>query len=238
MMTPVKSLLVGCALVAAGLFPIAGHAASDRPIVVELFTSQGCSSCPPADELLGELAKQPGVLALAWHVDYWDGLGWKDQFSNHEWTNRQYDYAERLGSGGQVYTPQLVIDGDSEAVGSDGPEAARLINAANRRAVQGPPLTVGHRADGTEAISVGAGKGAGQVWLVAYDAHHVTSIGRGENSGRSLTEYQVVRNAVTLGTWQGAPLELALPAKSAESEVVFIEPDAPGPILAALKLDR
>src|SRR5271168_2805061 len=95
------------------LSALSGQAAEPRPVLIELFTSQGCSSCPPADELLGTLARQPGVFALAWHVDYWDRLGWKDRYSSADATQRQHDYARRLGLDG-IYTPQLVIDGTAE----------------------------------------------------------------------------------------------------------------------------
>jgi hypothetical protein len=234
MMTPMRLLLTGL-----GMFAMTGaaHAASDRPILVELFTSQGCNSCPPADALLGTLAKQPGVLALAWHVDYWDGLGWKDKFSNAAWTRRQYDYSERLGLD-NVYTPQLIIDGDSQAVGSDAPEVQRLIRSAVAHAVEGPSLAFDRRPDGSASLHVGAGKSAGAVWLVAYDRTVTTPVGRGENAGRTLTEYQVVRSATRLAQWRGDALDLPLPGKAAEGEVVFIQPDAPGPILATLVLDR
>jgi hypothetical protein len=236
MMLSLRPPLIGLGLLTL-LAAAPGHAAPARPIVVELFTSQGCSSCPPADVLLGDLAKQPGVLAIAWHVDYWDGLGWKDKFSSHEATQRQYDYSDRLALY-NIYTPQLVVDGNSEAVGSDAAAAASLIRAAASRQVDGPSLTLDRRPDGTESLAVGAGNGAGSVWLVGYDRTQTTPVGRGENAGQTLTEYQVVRAATKLGAWRGEALDLKLPAKSAEGEIIFIEPDAPGPMLAALSLER
>ncbi|HVJ51437.1 MAG TPA: DUF1223 domain-containing protein [Aliidongia sp.] len=229
--------LLSMSLAAAGLLlPLAGHA-SERPILVELFTSQGCSSCPPADAILGELAKQPGVLALAWHVHYWDGLGWKDKFSSPEWTRRQYEYSARLGLD-NVYTPQIVIDGNTQAVGSDAYAIARLISAASQREVAGPDLSLTTKPDGTASVAIGAGSGSGTVWLIGYDREQVTPVGRGENAGQTLTDYQVVRSAIALGDWNGKALDLTLPAKSAEGEMVFIEPGRPGPILAALDLKR
>src|SRR5260370_2452132 len=114
-------LAVGAAPVQAG----------ERPLVVELFTSQGCSSCPPADALLAGLASRPEVLALSFHVDYWDRLGWKDPFSSPEATRRQHRYAELLGTG-TVYTPQIIVDGRWQAVGSDPGEVERALDAAPR----------------------------------------------------------------------------------------------------------
>jgi len=131
----IMSLIRRLALSAAG-FVLAGsaaQAATERPVLIELFTSQGCNSCPPADALLGELAQRPGVLALAFHVDYWNGLGWSDPFSSKLATARQNDYAQRLGKR-SIYTPQLVVDGAQDAVGSDRAGVTALIDAARRRA--------------------------------------------------------------------------------------------------------
>ncbi len=220
------------------LLAIPGHAEETRPVLVELFTSQGCSSCPPADALLGELAKRPGVLALAWHVDYWDGLGWKDKFSSPDATHRQYDYARRLGLD-SVYTPQLVIDGSAEAVGSNAAAAEAAIKTAAAKPVEGPRLVLAEQPDGTGRIELGEGPAqAASVWLIGYDRAQTTPVGRGENAGRSLTEYQVVRRATRLGSWSGAAAALALPAKEGEAELVVVEPDAPGPMLALLALAR
>jgi hypothetical protein len=215
------------------LLAIPGQAEETRPVLVELFTSQGCSSCPPADALLGELAKRPGVLALAWHVDYWDGLGWKDKFSSPDATHRQYGYARRLGLE-SVYTPQLVIDGSAEAVGSNAAAAEAAIRTAAARPVEGPSLSL----DG-DRIALGAGPAqAASVWLIGYDRAQTTPVGRGENAGRSLTEYQIVRRATRLGSWSGAAAALPLPDKEGEAELVVVEPDKPGPMLALLALAR
>jgi hypothetical protein len=220
------------------LMAMSGHAATARPVLVELFTSQGCDSCPPADALLGELAQRPGVLALAWHVDYWDGLGWKDRFSSALATHRQYDYARRLGLD-NVYTPQLVIDGAAEAVGSDAGAADAAIRQAAQRSVEGPALALVPAAEGPARISVGAGpKTPATVWLVGYDRQQVTPVGRGENAGRSLTEYQVVRRAAPLGPWAGEAVDYALPDKESEAELILVEPDAPGPMLGLLEFSR
>jgi hypothetical protein len=215
-----------------------GHAEPPRPVLVELFTSQGCSSCPPADALLGELAGRPGVFALAWHVDYWDGLGWKDRFSSADATRRQYDFAKRLGLG-SVYTPQLVIDGVTETVGSDAGAAEAAIKAAAARPIAGPPLALETGPDGRQRIALGEGpNAAASVWLVGYDRQQTTPVGRGENAGRSLTEYQVVRRATRLGAWTGSAVTFPLPAKEGEGELVVVEPDAPGPMLTVRDIAR
>jgi hypothetical protein len=226
------------ALLTGLLLAVPGQAAPSRPVLIELFTSQGCDSCPPAEALLGELAQRPGVFALAWHVDYWDGLGWKDKFSSALATHRQYDYARRLGLD-NVYTPQLVIDGVAETVGSDAHAADAAIAAAAARPIEGPSLTLAAGADGPAQIAVGAGpKSPASVWLIGYDRRQTTAVGRGENAGRSLTEYQVVRRATRLGAWAGEAATLPLPDKEGEAELVVVEPDAPGPMLALLDLAR
>ena len=219
--------ILTAAFTAAGLFLAgAADASQARPVLVELFTSEGCPSCPPADALLGQIAKQPGVVALAWHVDYMDSPGRKDHYSIHSADERQIDYSERFKLG-MVYTPQLVVDGSSETIGSDAGAAARLIQAAAVRPPRGPELDYSSRPDGTGSVSLGSGAGAGTVWLVSYDP-----------AGTTPGAAQVVRKATRLGTWHGKPLDLALPKKAASAEVVFVQPDGPGPMLATLALDR
>src|SRR5882757_9487139 len=135
-------------------FGIAPAEAGERPIVVELFTSEGCSSCPPADALLAGLASRPEVLALSFHVDYWDRLGWKDPFSSPEATQRQHRYAELLGTS-TVYTPQIIVDGKWQAVGSDRSEVERALDAARRNGDEVPiALVVDH---GRAQIMLGSG---------------------------------------------------------------------------------
>jgi hypothetical protein len=211
----------------------ATHAATERPVLIELFTSQGCNSCPPADALLGELARRPGVLALAFHVDYWNGLGWSDPFSSKLWTARQNDYAQRLGKR-SIYTPQLVVDGAEDVVGSNRADVAALIAAAQRRAATGPSIETATDDAGKRTVRLGAGPvERATVWLAGYDRSHVTPVGRGENGGRTLTEYQVVRSLVRLGDWTGAAAQYALPDMDAEGAILFVQPDQPGPMLAA-----
>jgi hypothetical protein len=220
----------------AGSLRVDHAQAADRPVLIELFTSQGCNSCPPADALLGELAHRPGVLALAFHVDYWNGLGWQDPFSSSTATARQHDYAQRLGKR-SIYTPQLVVDGAADAIGSDRGDVDALIAAARRRAVAGPSIDVATDGQGGQIARIGAAEaGRATVWLAGYDRSHVTPVGRGENGGRTLTEYQVVRSLVRLGDWTGAAAEFPLPKHDGESAILFVQPDEPGPMLAAKDL--
>ncbi len=206
-MNKAQALAVALCIAFAG----APAAAAGRPIVVELFTSEGCSSCPPADALLAELAKRPDVLALSFHVDYWDRLGWKDPFSSAAATARQRDYAEILGTG-SVYTPQIVVDGRWQAVGSDRGEVDRALAAAQGQSAAVPVgLTV---AGGHARVALGAGdKVAGRVLLIGFDRRHTDKVGGGENDGRSLTHVDVVRGFAEIGRFDGKPatIEAAVP---------------------------
>ena len=166
--------------------------AGERPIVVELFTSEGCSSCPPADALLGELASRPGVLALSFHVDYWDQLGWKDPFSSSQATQRQNRYATLLHLA-TVYTPQIVVDGRWEAVGSDRADVEHALDRARSEHREVPvTLALDH---GQAQIKLGpsSNAAAAAVLLIGFDRRHVTAVKRGENGGRTLAHVDVVR---------------------------------------------
>ncbi len=207
--------------------------AQGSPVVLELFTSQGCSSCPPADALLGRLqASGANVLPLSLHVDYWNRIGWRDPFSSAAMTARQYDYARAFGQD-EVYTPELVVAGAQGVVGSD-PDAvdgairhARMV-AANLPSV---PLRVA-REGGQISAAVGSGPGRGQLLLVGYDGRHVTAIGSGENAGRVLTETNVVRSLAPLANWVGSPLTVRAPLPAGEHAAVLLQA-ADGRMLAA-----
>jgi len=198
-------MLAGTGMLAGALAGGRRDARAASPVVLELFTSQGCSSCPPADRLLGELARDPAVVALAWHVDYWNGLGWHDPFSSQLATERQRAYADRLGE--EVYTPAMVIGGAHIVVGSD-PGAVRgaiLTTPA-------PPVPVAIVQDGDGLAAEIGGAGRPVTALVAfYEPEHLTDVARGENGGRQLREYRIVRAAVPLGAWDGASRRLTLP---------------------------
>ena len=224
-------------LCAAALLPASVTMAGDsRPAVVELYTSQGCSSCPPADALLVELARGPDVLALAFHVDYWDDLGWRDRFELPVATQRQRQYARQLGSA-SVYTPQMVVDGTADVVGGDAAGIARLIGSPRANV----PVQLSTR-DGVLLVSVAAASGmpAAEVTLLSYLPQAQTAIGRGENAGRALREYNIVRSCATLGRWQGAAAEWRvrvadLPAE-ARAVAVLVQQPGPGAIIGAAQL--
>lgn len=217
---------------AASLFPAIAQA-SDRPVVVELFTSQGCSSCPPANAFLNELSKdRRDLLPLAFHVTYWDGLGWKDPFSLQAATDRQGRYGKRFGDGS--YTPEMVIDGTVGLVGSYRGEVNSAIEKAKLELQTSAEVHV-ERSGSRLAVKISAGKGEGNVLLVGFDHQHTTAIGRGENSGRTLTEANVVRSVRTIGRWSGAPLALNEPFPDGQDVAVLLE-DGLGHIIGASRL--
>jgi hypothetical protein len=219
--------LVLC-LVAQGV-----HAGS--PVVVELFTSQSCDSCPPADALLARLAERPDILALDMHVTYWNGLGWRDPYSLPEVTTRQKDYGRQLGVG-EIYTPQLVAGGTHQAVGSDPDAVAAAITAAEAEQATTPAVQLTLQRDGQGLVAeIGAGAGRATLWLVGFDPHHVTPVRGGENSGRTLVEANVVRELAKAGEWHGETIRLTLPLPAGERSAVLLQaPD--GTILAAAEL--
>ncbi|WP_407050958.1 DUF1223 domain-containing protein [Methyloraptor flagellatus] len=219
------------ALAGAALLGAVAPAAAERPVVVELFTSQGCSSCPPADRFLTELSRERSdVLPLAFHVTYWNGLGWTDPFSFEAATRRQAAYGARFGDGS--YTPEMVIDGRLGVVGSDRLRATAAIEAARAAQSAAPDISVRRGRTGVE-VRVGAGEGAGRVVLVGYDRQHETSIGRGENRGRTLTESNIVRSFVPVGTWTGARAAFEVPVPPGEAFAVLVERDGGGILGAA-----
>jgi len=169
------------------------------PVVVELFTSQGCSSCPPADELLGRIAKDPSlrgrVIPLAFHVDYWDHLGWRDPFSSPQWSQRQLEYVRALGISG-AYTPQAVVGGTREFVGSNERQLFSAIEAASRRSSTATIAIAG------DVIRIDAPRELELLALSVEDAQ-TTNVARGENGGRTLTNYAIVRTLTRVGTVRG-----------------------------------
>jgi hypothetical protein len=217
---------------ALGILP-ATVSASERPVVVELFTSQGCSSCPPANAFLNEMSKgRSDVLPLAFHVTYWDRLGWKDPFSFEAATERQDRYGHRFGDGS--YTPEIVVDGLVGLVGSDRDEVNAAIARAKQTQHASPDISVG-RNGGNLAIKVGFGTGNGKVLLIGFDHEHTTRIGRGENGGRTLEEANVVRSIRPVGEWSGKPIELNEHFPDGQDVAVVIE-SSDGRIVGAGRL--
>jgi len=214
------------------LAPAAAMSA-ERPVVVELFTSQGCSSCPPANAYLNELARERrDVLPLAFHVTYWDRLGWKDPFSLQAATERQDRYGHRFGDGS--YTPEIVVDGASSHVGSRRDEVGSAIDAAKRQNRLAASVSIVRDGDRL-TIDIGDGGGSGKVLLVGFDRDHQTAIRRGENGGRTLQESNVVRSIREVGDWQGSALHVSEAFPDGEDAAVIVQaPD--GRILGAAKL--
>ena len=221
-----------------------GAGAGERALtVVELFTSQGCSSCPPADDHLSDLADREDILALSFHVDYWDYIGWKDPFANPAYTERQRQYQNFFNSR-YVYTPQMVIQGAYQAVGSKRSEIAEQIKKTQSR----PRLDVTlARAAGEIAIQVAPSGTSGvkaddaAVWFVAFDNRHQTAVARGENKGRQLVNRHIVRRFDLVGTWNGAAFDarIASPARGeagGDGAAVLVQSLVTGHILGAARL--
>lgn len=208
-------------------------AAAERPVVVELFTSQGCSSCPPADAYLIELSKgRRDVLPLAFHVTYWDQLGWKDPFSLPSATERQSQYGRRFGDGS--YTPEIVVDGAAGMVGSHRSAVSSAIERAKRESVTAAAVRVTRNGKNV-SIEVGSGSGNGRVLLIGFDPEHTTPIGRGENGGRTLKEANIVRSIRPVGVWSGSPLKISeLFPEGQDVAVVLEAPD--GQVIGASRL--
>jgi hypothetical protein len=205
-------------------------ATAQNPAVIELFTSQGCSSCPPANANLRVLADRPDVLALSFNVTYWDYLGWKDTFAQAAFTQRQRDYEGPLGEHGP-YTPQMVVDGKFETVGDSRAEIEKLIARSDRKIEPTLTLTADHVAIGTGA------PGAATVWLVRYDPRTIAvPVGRGENAGVTLPHRNVVRALTNLGEWHGASAQFALPpAPAGLKTAILIQNGTGGEIIAVAR---
>lgn len=230
-----RSLLAALLLALAFASPVR---ADSMPVVVELFTSQGCSSCPPADALAGRLAERDDVLALSFHVDYWDYLGWKDTFASPAHSERQRNYARSMRRR-SVYTPQMVIDGHLDVVGS---HAVRVEDAIRQAAGDRPtsvPIRFS-RHDGMVVLHIdeAALDGDATVWLVRYDLQRSQRIRRGENAGHTITYHNVVRDIRNLGLWRGEAMEIALSTDDLWSRgpdrcAVILQRDGHGPVVGA-----
>lgn len=209
--------------------PMIGAAAPTQPVVLELFTSQGCSSCPPADLAVAKAADRLDVIALSFGVTYWNNLGWKDTFARQEFTERQYAYAKSLGGG--AYTPEVVAGGRVHGVGNSPGAVASLIARGRTQ-----PLTTVSLAGSQAQVGAGvAPKGGADVWLVRYDPRTLqVPVKAGENNGKTLPIRNVVRQLKKLGDWSGQPASFALPPTGdGLKTVVLVQGRRGGPILAA-----
>jgi hypothetical protein len=217
----VSLLMMAPALAARAGETLAAHAGDTRPapVVVELFTSQGCSTCPPADAYLGELASRPGIIALAFHVDYWNYIGWTDPFASKAATDRQRGYAKQLGLR-YVYTPQMVINGTMEGVGSGREAITQLLADAAADKSPHVAVSVARGPGGQILVHIDGGQTAepATIWLVGFDREHTTQVPRGENEGRVLRDYQVVRTLKEVGSWSGEAVDLALAENAATGD--------------------
>jgi hypothetical protein len=216
--------------VLTGAFALASLPVQASPTVVELFQSQGCSSCPPAVANINALADRPDLLALSFSVTYWDQLGWKDTFAKPEFTARQVAYGHAFGDG--AYTPEVVINGHNDLVGQNRRQLETAI--AKSAPLQGPGVSV---SGGSVTVGAAAG-GAADVWLVRYDPRvQNVDISAGENSGVLLAHRNIVRALVRLGGWSGAAQTYAIPGggDSAWRTAILVQRSNAGPILAALK---
>lgn len=226
-----KEIIAGMAMMASAP-ALAADATS--PTVVELYQSQGCSSCPPANAHLNSLGGRADLLPLMFAVTYWDRLGWKDSFADEAYTGRQWEYSRAAGRG-NVATPQFIVNGRSVVTGNNPPALAAAIRREDRRG-SGPVIDV---AGNRIRIAAGTTATPGTVWLVRYDPRiRNVKIGRGENGGRVLPHRNVVTGLRALGTWTGSAASFEQPAyKDAnQRSAVFIQQGKGGPIIAARRL--
>jgi len=214
--------------------------------VVELFTSQGCSSCPPADQIIGDLAKDPSVIALSMPVDYWDYLGWKDTLADSRFSARQKAYSQMRGDR-DIYTPQAVVNGASQVIGSDATKIKTEIDNTRKSAASVMSVPVSVSVSGKHVnVSVAASTEAsssnhGEVWICSVSKTVPITVGRGENRGRELTYYNVVRNWLKVGDWNGNAASWTVPLENVsrdgvDAAVVYLQDgsrDRPGPMRGA-----
>jgi hypothetical protein len=238
-----RGRLASAPLIAGLLIASSGFALAEPKALLELFTSQGCSSCPAADKLLGELAADPSLVVISDPIDYWDYLGWKDTLASPAHSARQRAYA-RVRGDRQVYTPQIVVNGAMHALGSDRAAIERTIAQTDQKpAVMSLPVLLS-LGGGTLNVSVQAKGGehdGGEVWLCPLARAVAVAIGRGENRGRTITYHNVVRRWVKLGDWTGTDATWTVPVSDIETDdvdaaVVMVQEgahDKPGVILGA-----
>jgi hypothetical protein len=224
---------LGGSLVLPAISPAARAAGS--PVLVELFTSQGCSSCPPADAILGDLRKSADVIAVTYNVDYWDYLGWHDTLAKPEYSKRQFDYGKSRGDM-QVYTPQMVMNGHYHAVGSDRSAVTGMISDCHEESLPvSPRLDVANKEISVTLPAFALG-GEATLWLLAITPKVVQKIERGENAGKSVTYYNVVRNMVPAALWKGEAyhgswMRDAVMPSGCTGCVVVLQRDKTGPVI-------
>jgi hypothetical protein len=228
-----NAALFSLAVVALPVLASAGTAAARPPVVVELYTAQGCASCGKANAHVAELADKPGVLALTFSVDYWDYLGWADTFAKPEFAQRQKTYVAKLALR-EPYTPQVIVDGVAQAAGSKAGKVDQLVAQAGKGPRNPPDIHfVGAR---VYVGSARAPKGGGEVWLVRYDPREQdVTVKTGDNKGQVIPQKNVVRELTRLGAWRGKPTAFRLPAASEDGlkTVVLVQAGRGGRVLGA-----
>jgi hypothetical protein len=228
-----------CAIVA-----VIRPAHADPRAVVELFTSQGCSSCPPADKIIGELAKDPSVIAMSMPIDYWDYLGWKDTLADSRFSARQRAYS-RVRGDREVYTPQVVVNGSTHVIGSDRTGIENAIGKTDRgTGVMSVPVTMSLAGKQINVSVAGSNEPTvshGEVWICSIAKSVPITITRGENRGQQVTYHNVVRNLLKVGDWTGRPESWTVPIENltrdgVDGAVVYVQDgsrEKPGPMLGA-----
>jgi hypothetical protein len=234
-----RMISAACGLWAASICAMPVLAETSSPVVVvELYTSQGCSSCPPADEFFAELARDPMIIPLALHVDYWDYIGWADSFADPKFTARQKAYARNVGSR-TIYTPQMIVGGLDRVEGNAPTEVASLV-MKHLKGTQPASITVTRKGE-TLVIRAEATRPVGQpvkIQIVRYLPEDSVKITRGENAGRTITYYNVVTSWQVVGDWDGvAPLELEANYPKGNPGVVILQAEGPAAILAAARVN-
>lgn len=212
--------------------------AQTHPVVVELYTSQGCSSCPPADEFMAQLARDPSVIALALHVDYWDYIGWKDTFADPQFTKRQKSYARAIGSR-TIYTPQMIVAGVDRVEGND---PMKVADSIRRHAMGTSPVRLWVERQGAKLVIRAEAnpplRKAARVQVVRYQPEAKVDIQRGENAGQTVTYHNIVTSWQSVADWPGqAPLEMVADLPGAGPAVVIVQSEGPAEVLAAARVE-
>lgn len=223
-------------MVVVCVLAFAGRASAREPVLVELFTAQGCASCGAADALIKTLADRPNVIGLTWSVDYWDYLGWKDTFARPEFTERQRAYDKRFGLQ-DVYTPQVIVGGAAQTSGDDTTDIESFVAKALKQKSVGPKISF--LSAGRVAVGAGARpSGGAEVWLIRYDPkERDVEIKDGDNRGKTVARYDVVREFVRLGVWRGvaATFKIPTPTEDGLSSLVVVQGTRGGRIVGVAK---
>ena len=239
-----RSLLIGgaAAIVAGQAGGANARATAEGPWAIELFTSQGCNSCPPADTFLGKLARRPDIVALSFHVDYWDYIGWKDPFASRETTERQRAYARVLKQR-YVYTPEMVVDGIGHDTGREPGPIEALLSKAQVLSPQRATPELSRTSGGPLTIKLAAfalQSGPADVTLAIYDRRNNTPVASGENQGRTLENFNIVRQLEVISRWDGSPASWTIAGdriQPTQGVAVLVQRADHGPMIGCNKLE-